>query len=50
MAFCDLNGYMDTAEAMIKYIIKTVLERCPDEWNFSIDSWTALFLKGLTML
>ena len=34
MAFCDLNGYMDTAEAMIKYIIKTVLERCPDEMEF----------------
>ncbi|MBR3299668.1 MAG: asparagine--tRNA ligase [Clostridia bacterium] len=34
MAFCDLEGYMDTAEAMIKYIIKTVLERCPDEMEF----------------
>ena len=34
MAFCDLAGYMDTAEAMIKYIIKTVLERCPDEMAF----------------
>ena len=34
MAFCDLNGYMDIAEEMIKFIIKTVLERCPDEMNF----------------
>lgn len=34
MAFCDLAGYMDTAEAMIKHIIKTVLERCPDEMAF----------------
>ena len=34
MAFCDLNDYMDTAEEMIKYIIKFVLERCPDEINF----------------
>ncbi len=34
MAFCDLKGYMDVAEDMIKYIIKTVLERCPDEINF----------------
>ena len=34
MAFADLNDYMDTAEAMIKYIIKTVLEKCPDEINF----------------
>ena len=31
MAFADLTDYMDTAEAMIKYIIKTVLDRCPDE-------------------
>ena len=34
MAFADLNDYMDTAEEMIKYIIKFVLERCPDEINF----------------
>ncbi len=34
MAFCDLNGYMDIAEEMIKYIIRTVLERCPDEMEF----------------
>ena len=33
MAFADLNDYMDTAEAMIKYIIKVVLEKCPDEIN-----------------
>ena len=34
MAFADLADYMDTAEAMIKYIIKTVLEKCPDEVAF----------------
>ena len=34
MAFCDLKGDMDVAEDMIKYIIKYVLERCPDEINF----------------
>ena len=34
MAFADLADYMDTAEAMIKYIIKTVLEKCPDEIAF----------------
>ena len=34
MAFTDLTGYMDNAEAMIKYVIKTVLEKCPDEINF----------------
>ncbi len=34
MAFADLNDYMDTAEAMVKYIINTVLERCPQEMEF----------------
>ena len=34
MAFADLNDYMDTAEAMIKYIIRYVMARCPDEINF----------------
>ncbi len=34
MAFCDLKGDMDVAEAMIKYIISTVLEKCPEEINF----------------
>ena len=34
MAFCDLAGDMDIAEAMIKYIIRTVLEKCPDDMAF----------------
>ncbi|MBQ6371703.1 MAG: asparagine--tRNA ligase [Oscillospiraceae bacterium] len=34
MAFADLYDYMDTAEAMVKYIINTVLERCPQEMEF----------------
>ncbi len=34
MAFADLTDYMDTAEAMIKYIIHFVMERCPDEMEF----------------
>ena len=34
MAFCDLAGDMDVAEAMIKHIITTVLTKCPDEINF----------------
>ena len=43
MAFADLTDYMDTAEAMIKYIIRTVLERCPDE----IDFFNSFVDKGL---
>ena len=34
MAFCDLTGDMEVAEAMVKYIIRTVMERCPDELKF----------------
>ena len=34
MAFADLNDYMDTAEAMVKYIINRTLERCPQEMEF----------------
>ena len=34
MAFCDLEGDMQTAEAMVKYIIKHVLEKCAPEIEF----------------
>ena len=34
MAFADLHDDMDNAEAMIKYVIQTVLRKCPDEINF----------------
>ncbi len=34
MAFCDLPGDMDVAEAMIKHIIRTVVEKCPQEMAF----------------
>ena len=34
MAFCDLAGDMDVAEAMIKYIISSVLKKCPQEVEF----------------
>lgn len=34
MAFCDLKGDMDVAEAMVKYIISYVSETCADELDF----------------
>ncbi len=34
MAFCDLAGDMDVAEDMIKFIIRTVLDKCPEEMKF----------------
>ncbi len=34
MAFCDLAGDMDVAEAMVKYVIDYVSESCADELAF----------------
>ena len=34
LAFCDLAGDMDCAEAMLKYVIKYVMDTCPDEMEF----------------
>ena len=34
MAFCDLEGDMDVAEAMIKSVIKEVMAKCPNEMDF----------------
>ena len=43
MAFCDLEGDLACMEAMVKYIIRTVLERCPQE----IDFFNSFVDKGL---
>jgi asparaginyl-tRNA synthetase len=34
MAFCELEGNMDVAEAFLKTIFRQVLERCPDDLEF----------------
>jgi asparaginyl-tRNA synthetase len=34
MAFCELEGDMDLAEAFLKHIFSRVLERCPDDMEF----------------
>ncbi len=34
MAFCDIADNMDLAEEFLKYVIKYVLENCPDEIEF----------------
>jgi len=34
MAFCDLEGDLEVAEAMIKHIIRAVMERCPEDMKF----------------
>lgn len=34
MAFCDLNGLMQTEEEMLKFVVKYVMQKCPDELAF----------------
>ncbi len=34
MAFCDIHGDIDVAEALIKYLVSDILENCPDEIEF----------------
>ena len=51
MAFCDLAGNMDVAEAMVKYIISYVGETCKDELDFLnkfVDTGLLERLKNVT--
>ncbi len=34
MSFCDLNGDMEVAEAMVKYVIRYLMDNAADELNF----------------
>ena len=34
MAFCDLEGLMDIEEEMLKFIVKYVVDQCPEEIEF----------------
>ena len=34
IAFCDLEGNMDVMEKMLKFIVKYVLDNCPEEMEF----------------
>ena len=43
IAFCDLEGDMQVMEEMLKYVVKYVLDTCPDEMKF-LDSFVE---KGL---
>ena len=43
IAFCDLDGLMDIEEEMLKFVVKTVLDRCSDE----IDLFDNFVQKGL---
>ena len=34
MAFCELDGNVELAEAFLKHVFSRVLERCPDDMAF----------------
>jgi len=38
MAFCDLEGDMDLAEAYIKHLFRAALDRCPEDMTF-FNQW-----------
>jgi len=44
VAFCELPEIIEIAESMIKFIVKEVLEKCPDEIAF----FERFYEKGLT--
>ena len=39
IAFCDIHQLMDIEEDFLKYLVKTVLEKCSDELEF-LDKFT----------
>jgi asparaginyl-tRNA synthetase len=50
MAFCDLQGNADLAEAFLKHIFSAVLERCPEDMEFfnqRIDKTVIETLRGI---
>ncbi|MFO7784167.1 MAG: asparagine--tRNA ligase [Thermodesulfobacteriota bacterium] len=50
MAFCDLEGNMDLAEAFLKYLFQDVLDRCDEDmafFNRFIDDSIAATLKSI---
>ena len=44
MAFCDLDGDMEVMEDMLKFVIKYVLDHCPEEMDF-LDNFVEKGLK-----
>jgi len=47
MAFCDLSGNMDLAEAFLKAVFRAVLERCPDDMAFFAERIDASAIETL---
>ena len=50
MAFADLTDYMDTAEDMIKFVLRYVMQECPAEMEFFNKLIDTTLLERLQML
>ena len=50
IAFADLSDCMDLEEAMLKSVVRDLLERCPDELKFFNDFYDKGLLDRLTKL
>ena len=50
MAFADLTDYMDTAEDMIKFVLRYVMQECPAEMEFFNKLIDTTLLERLNML
>ncbi len=50
IAFADLTDNMALAERMIKYVIREVLEKCPDEMAFFNEFYDNMLIERLTAL
>ncbi|HMP50465.1 MAG TPA: asparagine--tRNA ligase [Candidatus Melainabacteria bacterium] len=50
MAFCDLEGDMDVAEAFLKHIFSSVLKNCPDDMNFFNQRIDKTVIETLTAI
>ena len=50
MAFCDLRGDMLVAEAMIKYVVSYLLDRCSKELEFFNNFYDKELIERLSLL
>lgn len=50
MAFYDINDNMDTAEALLKYVISYALEKCKDDLEFLNNMYDKELLNRLQMV
>lgn len=50
MAFCNLDGAMDNAEQMLKYVVRNVLEQCDEDLRFFQKFYDPNLMERLTTL